>query len=307
MAKKKQNNGKLLEKIVTKMCSSIKDSKVEHNAKILGRLTRKKRQIDVLIKGKHGFLDVLVEVEAKDYKRPVSITQVEGFISKIKDTGANLGVMVCSKGFTAGARARAEADNIQLFEVFSDELKNTPYFIPVRMAIPEIQTFAVGFTHRAHGPFSMTSDLTRIRMIIDGKTLDIQQAIMHVWNTQKVPMEAGKHRVELGTVTLKDAGDPKFTQYCEIYFNVVVIEKYYLKIFPANFLKSVGNEKKQYFLDIPLFTDTKMLEQEWQQFSSLEEMNEAASIDDQPKDVQNLLIKPFFTTELDKATFDPNA
>jgi len=303
---KKKNDGKLLEHIVAEMSSSIENAEVTHNAKILGKLTRKRRQIDVLIKGKYGFLDIIVEIEAKDYTRPVSITQVESFISKIEDTGADLGVMVCSKGFTEGAKARAHAANIQLFQVFSEKLKNTPFFIPVRMIIPEIKKYAVGFAHKGNGPFSMPSDLTRIRVKMEGVDLDLKQLLFYAWNQRKIPLTKGVHRVDFGAIILQDTQNTNYRDYCEVYFNVTIDEKYYLKIFPANFLENIRGSNKNFFLSLPIFSDTEKLNEVWQQFRTLEEMNTAAAINEQSEDVKNLIVKPWYTLEMDHAKFDPN-
>lgn len=300
MVEKSRKDGKLLEKIVAEMCLGIKDAKVRHNAKISGKLTKTERQIDVLVEGKYGFVDVVIEIEAKDYSRPVSIIQVESFISKVQDTGANLGVMVCSKGFTIGARTRAAASNIQLFEVFSEELKNTPFLIPLRMVVPEIKSWAVGVEHKVIGPFSMPSDLSRIRVVIDGEDLTLEQLLFHAWNNNKIPNEAGNHRVSFGAVTIKDISDPKFMQYCEVYFDVGIEEEYYLKIFPASFLKSVKDGNNRYFLNVPLPPDQDVMKEMWQQFATMEELNNAACIKDQPQDVQNLLIRPFYTLGIKK-------
>jgi hypothetical protein len=86
---------------------------VESNKRILGKSGRQ-RQIDVAITEKIGLFPVLIVLECKNYRRPVGITRVEAFATKIADVGAQHGVMVSAKGFDAGARAMADRHGITL-------------------------------------------------------------------------------------------------------------------------------------------------------------------------------------------------
>ena len=106
--------GELLEKVVAHFCSNIEGAKVTHDAKIPGRNSRTERQADVFIEGKYGFFEIKIQIEAKDYTRPVSVERVEAFVTMIKDTGVDLGAMVCPSGFTSTAKSIAEANNIQI-------------------------------------------------------------------------------------------------------------------------------------------------------------------------------------------------
>ncbi len=90
------------------------DAEVRHNFKILGRSGRK-RQIDISIAAKQGLHSYLTVIECKRYARPVGITTVEAFATKLKDVRANKGVMVSTKGFDEGARAQANQHDITLF------------------------------------------------------------------------------------------------------------------------------------------------------------------------------------------------
>ena len=116
MSSKKK--GDLLESIVSQLCSGIKDAKVTNDAKIKGQRSNIERQIDVLIEGKVGAINIKIVVEAKNYDRPVGIEKVEALKTKLDDVIANMGVIVCPSGYTQGAKNLAQSNGIKLFEVF---------------------------------------------------------------------------------------------------------------------------------------------------------------------------------------------
>lgn len=90
------------------------NARVTHDAHLPGALSGVMRQIDILIEEMvHG--EVLVSaVDAKHYARPLDVTEVEGFIGLLHDIGADRGIMVCARGYTKTALARAFRDDVDL-------------------------------------------------------------------------------------------------------------------------------------------------------------------------------------------------
>ena len=88
-----KQKGDLLESVVSKLCSGIKNAKVTKDAKITGQKSKSERQIDVLIEGKVGAITVKIVVEAKNYAEPVGIEKIEALKAKLDDVGANMGAM----------------------------------------------------------------------------------------------------------------------------------------------------------------------------------------------------------------------
>jgi len=82
-------------------------AEVKHNQKLLGRISKRQRQVDILIIQKVGYQTAQIAVECRDYKRPVGIDKIDAFISKLDDVGVGYGVMVSRSGFDAGAKALA--------------------------------------------------------------------------------------------------------------------------------------------------------------------------------------------------------
>lgn len=94
----------------------VRDADVKHNEKILDQ-SGIVRQIDVSIRKKIGFDEALIIIECKQYKKPVSISLVESFRTKLLDLGASYGILVSSNGFTNGAVKKAKHHNIKLYTV----------------------------------------------------------------------------------------------------------------------------------------------------------------------------------------------
>lgn len=294
-----KQKGDILEDIIHDICRGVRDAIVEKNVKILGK-TKLKRQIDILIKGKSAGFDVLIAIEAKNFNTHVPIEKVEAFNTKISDIGANLGVMVASKGFTSGAKEAAELLGIQLFEVYDQRLGNSDLFLPVRCVEPYINTYSVSVIHRASGGFDIPADNSLWRFKRDEKVLDIKSLVALVWNEGKLPHSLGIYNVNLNAMTFFDINNPDKIQYLEIELHVEVKEKYYLKLFPASFLKKYNSDKKKFHLKLDLYSEHEdRLKNGWVSFDSLEEMNKAANIKNQPAEIKNLLLVEDYILELD--------
>lgn len=83
--------------------------KVTHNATLPGVVSKRDRQIDVLVEGTLGGSDIRLVVECKRYAtRTLKIGTVDAFAGKLQDVGAELGVLWSFSGFDVGATARAK-------------------------------------------------------------------------------------------------------------------------------------------------------------------------------------------------------
>ena len=86
------------------------------NARLLGKIGGKRRQVDVLIDSRWGNdSSGWIIVDAKLRSRPIDINDVESLEGMMRDCRAHRGVIVCANGYTAGALERAqEAITIKL-------------------------------------------------------------------------------------------------------------------------------------------------------------------------------------------------
>jgi hypothetical protein len=93
----------LVQQLQTDMC-------VTPNARLIGRISRRKRQIDVLIDLRHDTDNSRrVIVDAKMRKRKVNVADVESFRGMMEDVAATHGYLVCTNGHTRAAERRAQS------------------------------------------------------------------------------------------------------------------------------------------------------------------------------------------------------
>lgn len=82
---------------------------VTPNTRVMGRISGKRRQIDVLIDARHDTDNSRrIIVDAKMRKRKVDVVQVEAFRGLMEDVGATHGYLVCPSGHTEAAQRRAQ-------------------------------------------------------------------------------------------------------------------------------------------------------------------------------------------------------
>lgn len=89
--------------VSTQMC-------VTPNAKLVGRFSGRKRQIDVLIDLRHDTDNSRrIVVDAKMRNRRVDVKDVEAFRGLMEDVSATHGYLVCPNGYSRAAEKRAQA------------------------------------------------------------------------------------------------------------------------------------------------------------------------------------------------------
>src|SRR5271170_8269854 len=110
---------KELELLATKIQKQLAPgADVLHNVHLDGRDSGVKRQIDVLVREKIGQYEIKIVIDCKDYNKPADVNDVGAFNTLLHDVGAQKGVLVCPKGFTAAAKTMAERYQIELYSPF---------------------------------------------------------------------------------------------------------------------------------------------------------------------------------------------
>ncbi len=190
---------KELEELVAKIQKQLAPhAQVQHNVLMVGRASKRKRQIDILVKQKIGQYEINVVIECKDYKKPVNVKGVEEFYGLLDDVGAQKGVLVCPKGFTKAAKTRADGFQIDLYSPFDTDAHKWQ----VKATIPAICDFrsaamSFGVAMSAPFPFKMPGDFYSSVVAYDtdgnelGTPLDVA---MRRWNDGEFPSAAGEHK-----------------------------------------------------------------------------------------------------------------
>ncbi|WP_316227592.1 MULTISPECIES: restriction endonuclease [unclassified Bradyrhizobium] len=190
---------KELEELVAKIQAQLApNAKVQHNVLLEGRQSKRKRQIDILVEQKIGQYQINIIIECKDYKKPVNVKGVEEFYGLFEDVGAQKGVLVCPKGFTKSAKARADGYQIDLYSPFDTGAHKWQ----VKATIPAICDFrsarmSFGVVMNKPFPFKIPQDFYSavVAFDADGNELGTPLAVaMQRWNDGDFPFSRGDHK-----------------------------------------------------------------------------------------------------------------
>ncbi|HCT7101458.1 restriction endonuclease [Pseudomonas aeruginosa] len=114
------------ERLVAKLVSEQISTEycVTPNAKITGKISSRKRQIDVLIDSRHDTNNKnRIIIDTKIRTRRIDVTHVEAFLGLMTDVGATHGYLVCPNGYTKAAERRAQ-DSVSIRLLPLDRLEN---------------------------------------------------------------------------------------------------------------------------------------------------------------------------------------
>jgi hypothetical protein len=93
---------------------------VERNVRLQGRRSGKRRQADVLVRGRiFGMADATLVVDCKRWGTPIDVKDVESFVGMVDDVGADVGMLMTTEGSSGSARERARAERGVRLEVMS--------------------------------------------------------------------------------------------------------------------------------------------------------------------------------------------
>jgi len=125
MAEQRQS-WELYERLIARMISDQVETDlcVTPNARIIGKISGRSRQIDVLIDSRYDTDNRRrIIVDAKNRSRKIDVTDVEAFRGLMEDVGATHGYLISPSGHTKAAEMRAQmAVTIRL--VALDRLEN---------------------------------------------------------------------------------------------------------------------------------------------------------------------------------------
>lgn len=132
---------KIFERLVAAIhMAELQGAQVAWNEEINGR------QFDVTIRFKLGLYEYLTVIECKDHAEPVPVKEVEAFVTKSQDIGANKAVMVSSSGYQAGGKEVARKHRVELYTL--DVINETPENLISEELVPTVNVYGVSF--RSH-------------------------------------------------------------------------------------------------------------------------------------------------------------
>jgi Restriction endonuclease len=99
-------------------------AEVKWNDRIIGQDSETDRQIDVSVKWKDGEKRYLLIIDAKDWRDPANISNIEKFAGMVRDVRASKGILVCNAGFSKQAHTYARNLGIGLCNLHDAESRD---------------------------------------------------------------------------------------------------------------------------------------------------------------------------------------
>jgi len=153
---------KAFEDLVAKVQADLApEASIKVNQRILGRVSRRKRQVDILVQKNIGNYLVNILIECKDKKRPVDVKDIEATIGLIKDVGANIGVIVAAKGFTKAALAVGADAQLKLYKLIDTGNHNwrSDISIPAVCFVKNLRQFSFNIHYLGTGPIPLNHSM----------------------------------------------------------------------------------------------------------------------------------------------------
>lgn len=224
-----------LELLVTKIQTALSpDAEVTHDARLMGRASKRERQIDVLVRQRIGQYDMTIVIDCKDHARPIDVKGVETFHGLVADVGAQRGVLVCPSGFTKAAKERAAGLQIDIYSPVDTD----PHKWQARATAPCVVDYrsaaiAIGVRVTAPMPFLLPYDFYTSLVVHDesgaelGTTFD--RAFAN-WFEGKYPIESGVYEDQpvffgVGSTTVDNGYGDQIP--VELYASVHVTQRKY--------------------------------------------------------------------------------
>lgn len=232
-----------LEILVAKIQAKLApDAEVLHDVRLMGRESKRKRQIDVLVRQKIGQYEMLIVLDCKDYARPVDVKGVEEFHGLMADVGAHQGALVCPRGFSEAAKTRAEGLKIDLFSPIDTD----PHKWQVNARMPTICDFrealySIGIRTTAPLPFEFPADIVGYfhKVVAHNKKKEELgvpgQIVQKKWENGEYPTDPGEH----GEYPIFDEEE-------------VLIDNGYGVLAPVNLTVSLLVQQKLFYGELPI-------------------------------------------------------
>ncbi|WP_207494392.1 restriction endonuclease [Aridibaculum aurantiacum] len=195
-------------------------AEVKKNDRIMGYETMTEREIDITVKTKIAGHELLIIIQAKDYRRKADVNVVGTFAAVIKDVRASKGVLICNRGFSNHARAYAKNIGVSLCSAHDATYKDwqTEVQIPVlKRTITVTLTLQIEVRAKDTSNPMFKMELTR----------DQVQAFIEQWEKGQIETKVGKHLISLDLTHLRKMY--RNFEFREYYLLYEVRERYHSK------------------------------------------------------------------------------
>lgn len=180
----KNNTGKKFEKlaesIFKKLVRNPEFEKVEHNVMLDGE--DGKRQIDVLVKSETVGQTLITAIECRDYNKKLSVSNIDGFHSKLLDIRANKGILISRKGFSSKSISKAKRLGITLCTADETEEENWESIIDLPVILEELHLVDFNINVKYSNRFEEKINVDNILQI---NGLNLVELIKNKWKNDE--------------------------------------------------------------------------------------------------------------------------
>ncbi len=262
------------EKLVAKVQQNLApNAVVTHDDHIRGHDSEKLRQIDITVKQNIGQYEMLIAIDCKDYKVPVDVKDMEGFIGLVKDIRANKGVIVAANGFTDTAKRIGGKAGLNLYRLIDTEAHDWQTYV----SIPVICDF-----RRMRFQFIIPQFLASVdpREIVlydsnHNRLGTTATLLLTRWNSGELPSELGEHKnILVSKVPTKVSYGGQFLEV-NILANIMVKCRLFFGELPLIQVRGFADECGGHLLTRGFTTDwldVAEVERNWRQLASLDEI-----------------------------------
>lgn len=204
-------------------------AQVVQNVFIRGKLSLKKRQVDVKLVelGNYNF----IAFECKDHRRPLDIPVIEAFNTKLQDVKAKKGAIVSNSPFTEGAKNMAEKLEIDLLGLVDtgDSEIRTKLFTSMIISDTFVKSMAVRIDFKASFFGGIPADNKQIQIYTNKSSAVnfVPKVFTNLWNdTEFLIKQPGTHEyTDTNCQVLTTFGE---IAPCRATFIYEVVEKHYI-------------------------------------------------------------------------------
>lgn len=191
----KQPKWQKFEDLVTEIQKVLSpDAIVTPNDKIPGK-SGIERQIDISVRAKVGEFELLMIIDCKDYKSRIDINTVEQVRGLAEDVRANKAALVSFKGYTDGAKKRAQESGIDLYRLIDtgDHPWQAKILVPTICEVTIIKSYRIGIEVNSPGPFEISADadFRTLKLYNKERKLlgEVEELITQKWSTGDFPFQ----------------------------------------------------------------------------------------------------------------------
>lgn len=177
---------KRFEKLVAKIQRDLVGSgaTVDVDQQIIGKLTGQSRQVDIAIRQRIGMHDILIAIECKDHKRPLTTADIGSVKQLMDDVKPNKAIIVSASGFTEIVMTLAKSYDFELLKLVDTNEHDwkATVTIPVMCKVKDIVSCRYGIQHFGAGFAIPLTPVEKTELYSEsGELLGILEDLFEVW------------------------------------------------------------------------------------------------------------------------------